>query len=72
MGMESKECHAEMEKKERSERESGGGGNDLEEIHEICSPLISPLGNFIEIEWGGQSADFSLNASSAISFLCEF
>lgn len=40
MGMESKECHAEMEKKERSERESGGGGNDLEEIHEICSPLI--------------------------------
>ena len=35
------------------------------------SALDSPLGNFIEVAWGGQSAELSLNASSAISFLCE-
>ena len=35
------------------------------------SALGSPLGNSIEVAWGGQSAELRLSASSAISFLCE-
>lgn len=54
-----------MEQAGRSESEG------LKEVQAMASALGSPLGNFIEVAWGGQSAELSLSASSAISFLCE-
>lgn len=45
MGMERKVCQAKTEKKERSEKESGGGGNDLEEMHVMGSFLGCPWSN---------------------------